>query len=196
MSEDDFRNYFEVNEVNGIEKAVCTICGRAIAKNVGCMRMHYTMAHERQRTADEDAQSDGSESPADTPPPLYRSSTESDFERLRTTDPYKVVEGTMKYLAVCPDPQLFDAVVRRAPDCVIKGICNAARSLHERDVQLTEAQKSLFLAHRPVLKELTSPTNSIERKRQVVESQRGGFLPLLIGSALGALGNWLFGSSN
>jgi hypothetical protein len=28
-------------------KAVCRICDRAIAKNVGQMRMHYTMAHGR-----------------------------------------------------------------------------------------------------------------------------------------------------
>ena len=201
MSNDNIRKCFRLESVDGEEKAVCTLCDHVIRNHIHCMRMHLAM-HERQRAAppgsptDVDSDSDNNETPMDTPPPLYRSSTESDLERLRTTDPYKVVEGTMKYLAVCPDPQLFDAVVRRAPDCVIKGICNAARSLQERDVQLTEAQKSLFRAHRPVFTELTSPTNSIERKRQVVESQRGGFLPLLIGTALGALGSWLFGGSS
>ena len=200
MSNDNIRNYFRSESVNGEEKAVCTLCDHVIRKHVHCMRMHIAM-HERQRaaprdsTTDEDSQSGDNESPADTPP-LYRSNAEPDLERLRATDPHDVVEGTTKYLAVCPDPKLFNAVVRRAPDSVIAAICNAALNLHEGDVQLTEAQKSLFRAHRSVFTELTSPTSSIERKRQVVESQSGGFLPLLIGSALGALGSWLFGSSN
>jgi len=41
----DFRSSFEEKVVDGVVKSVCTICGRAIVRNVGSMRMHYTMTH-------------------------------------------------------------------------------------------------------------------------------------------------------
>jgi hypothetical protein len=164
--------------------------------------MHFAM-HERQstpppfRSADPDSQSDDSEHTVDVPP-LYTSNIEPYLQRLRAIDHGDVVKRTVKYLAVCPSPHLFDAVVHTAPDDVIAAISNAALNVEQGDVELTEPQKNLFRAHRPVFRELTSPTVSIKRKRKVVESQKGGFpfLPILIGSALGALGSRLFGGTS
>jgi hypothetical protein len=41
----DFRDGFDTGIVGGVLKAVCKICGRAIAKNIGVMRKHYKMTH-------------------------------------------------------------------------------------------------------------------------------------------------------
>jgi hypothetical protein len=166
--------------------------------------MHYTKVHEQQqmpsqsRRADDDSQSDGDENSMDTPLPPFATDLVPHIERLRGLDHDDVVKRTVKYLQVCPNPQLFDAVVHAAPDEVIATICNAAYNVHEGDVALPEAHKNLFRAYRPVFLELTSPTTSMERKRKVIESQSGGFpfLPMLIGSALSALGSWLFGGSS
>jgi hypothetical protein len=46
----DFRNSFETRTVNGAVKAVCKICQRALAKNIGTMRMHHSMVHGRGMT--------------------------------------------------------------------------------------------------------------------------------------------------
>ena len=101
----------------------------------------------------------------------------------------------MKYLAVCSKSRAFDAAIRDAPDGVIEAICNAAVKVDQLEVPLTERQKELFQSNRPLFRELTSPTAGIARKRKVIESQHGGFLPILISAALGALASHLFGSS-
>lgn len=104
---------------------------------------------------------------------------------------------TVKYLSVCSNPQAYRAVVRAAPDNVIRAIANAAYNVERGDIHLTPAQKTLFAKHRRAIAKLTSRSVSIKDKRKVVESQKGGFpfLPLIIGSALAAFGSRLFGGS-
>ena len=43
----DVRRTFEVKIVDGVLKAVCRLCDRAITKNIGTMSMHYVMRHCR-----------------------------------------------------------------------------------------------------------------------------------------------------
>ena len=199
MSEDNIRNYFRLERVDGAEKVVCTICDRVIRKHIHCMRMHFAM-HERQCTsptphrAEDDAESgDDEEYSEDNAPDIS-----SHPERLRAEGRGYVVKRTVKYLVVCPSAQVFDGVVRCAPDDVIETISDAAHNVKEGQVHLTEAQKNLFRTHRAAIDELISPEVSTERKREVIESQRGwfAFLPLLISAALSALGGSLFGGTS
>jgi len=185
MAERNFRNYFQTVVEDGKEKAECTLCGRVIVNNVGCMRMHYTKVHEREQLPSQPRRADDSECSEDDNDPFYVSDTECS----------DAAERILKYLAVCPSSRTFDAVIRDAPDGVIEAICNAAVKVKQLEVPVTESQKELFRSNRPLFQELTSPTSSIERKRKVIESQHGGFLPILISAALGALASHLFGSS-
>ena len=107
------------------------------------------------------------------------------------------VKTTLKYLATCKDPAAYCAVVRAAPDGVIKSIANAAYNAQRGDIYLTPSDKALFGSHRNTIAKLTSPGVGIGQKRELIASQEGGFpfLPLLIGSALAALGSRLFGGS-
>ena len=86
-------------------------------------------------------------------------------------------------------------MVRAAPDDVIKAICNAALNVEQGDVHLTPLQRKLFSAHRAQIAKLTSHRHELKNERKFVASQRGGFpfIPILIGTALGALGGKLFG---
>ena len=186
MADHDFRSYFQTVVEDGKEKVECTLCGRVIVNNVGCMRMHYTKVHGRDQLPSHPRRVEDSEC-----------SEDDDDERsyVSDTECNDAAERILKYLAVCPRSRTFDAVIRDAPDGVIEAICNAAVKVKQLEVPLTESQKELFRSNRPLFQELTSPTSGISRKRKVIESQHGGFLPILISAALGALASHLFGSS-
>ena len=186
MSEDTFRRYFDLEGAD----AVCTICNRAIRKHTHCMRLHYAM-HERQCTSPTPREEYGGTSGDD------QSSEDDDDDPSYVSDTQctDTVERIVKYLAICPRSEMFDAVIRHAPDGVIQAICNAAVKVNQLEVPLTEQQKERFQSNHPLFRELTSPTASTERKRKVIESQHGGFLPILISAALGALASHLFGGS-
>jgi hypothetical protein len=104
---------------------------------------------------------------------------------------------TVKYLAVCRDPKALSAVVRSAPDTVIKTICDAALNVQRGGrVSLTGAQQALFRKHDKQVSKLVSKKASLKQKRRLL-SQRGGafWIPALIGAALGGLGSTLFGGN-
>ena len=103
------------------------------------------------------------------------------------------LKRTIKYLATCNNPRAVRECLRAAPDSVVKCICNAAYNVERGDVVLTPKQKALFGKHRKLIAKLTSHTGSIQAKRKVLQSQKGGFIiPALIGAAISALGNLLF----
>jgi hypothetical protein len=105
------------------------------------------------------------------------------------------VKRTVKYLSVCTNPTAYRNVLKSAPDDVIRAICNAAMNVEQGDVHLSPAQRQLFSAHRNKIAKLTARDGDVNGKRAVIESQKGGFpfIPILIGTALGALGGKLFG---
>ena len=105
------------------------------------------------------------------------------------------VKRTVKYLAVAPSYKAYSAALRGAPDEVVRTIANAAYNVERGDLQLSPAEKKLFAQHRKAIATITSPKVSLARKRKEITSQKGGFpfIPLIIGSALGALGSFLFG---
>jgi hypothetical protein len=109
-----------------------------------------------------------------------------------------ITKRTVKYLAVCMNPQTYQDVVEDAADEVIRTICNAAYNVQQGSgVHLTPSQKTLFRAHRDTILDLSSKNVGIKAKREMIASQTGGFpfIPILIGSALGALGSRLFGGT-
>lgn len=101
---------------------------------------------------------------------------------------------TVKYLGVCRDTKAYNAVVKTAPDSVIKTICNAALNVQRGGlITLSNAQKKLFARHRGDIAKLVSKKVSVGSKRKVL-TQRGGafWIPALIAAA-SALGPLLFG---
>jgi hypothetical protein len=173
------------------------LCARTIPKNVGCMRLHYVRRHGRDRaTSTFDmlaATSNGGSSCK--PSQLFSATLEPYLKLLRTEGRRSAVERTVKYLAVCPDANAFDAVVHYAPSDVIDTICRAAYHIERGGVCLTEPQKNLFRLHRHAIATLTASRISRKRKRVAIESQKAAFpfLPTLIATAHDALGDDLFG---
>ena len=106
-----------------------------------------------------------------------------------------VVKRTLKYLNICKNPKAYRSVLQGSSDDVIKALCNAALNVEQGDIDLTPQQQQLYAAHRTQIAKLTSRAIDLRRKRGVIGSQTGGFpfIPILIGTALGALGGKLFG---
>jgi hypothetical protein len=173
------------------------LCARTIPKNVGCMRLHYVRRHERDRATSAfdtlAATSYGASSY--NPSQLFSATLEPYLKLLRTEGRRSAVERTVKYLAVCPDANAFDAVVHYAPNDVIDTICRAAYHIERGGICLTEPQKNLFRLHRHAIATLTASRISRKRKRVAIESQKAAFpfLPTLIATAHDALGDDLFG---
>ena len=99
---------------------------------------------------------------------------------------------TIKYLAVCKNPETFRQVVRAAPDRVIKSICNAALNAIAGDVVLTEAQRKELSKFRNSIIHLASRSGSLKAKRALLLSKdpkEGGFyfLPDLLTTVLSSL---------
>ena len=59
----------------------------------------------------------------------------------------KAVKRTVKFFAHAPDSVTVQALLKSAPDPVIRAIANAALNAREGYVQLTPAQMQLFHAY-------------------------------------------------
>ena len=104
------------------------------------------------------------------------------------------VKRTVRYLAICPNLQLFDAVLNSASDDTVRVIANAAYKFECGRIFLLLREGELFQTHQRTIATLASPMVSVNRKREAMKSQNGGYLivPTLIESALRTLGNQLF----
>jgi len=100
----------------------------------------------------------------------------------------------IKFLAVCKDRSVTQKILQRAPDCVLKTICNAALNAELGDVKLSKSQKQLFAKHRGSIAKLTNKKLPLATKRRII--QKGGFfqvlVPALLSAVLGALGSAIF----
>jgi hypothetical protein len=106
-------------------------------------------------------------------------------------------EKTVKYLGVCRDAKAYNAVIKSAPDSVVRSICDAAANVQRgAGVNLTNRQQVLFRQHGSSINKLVSKTFPLSSKRRLL-SQRGGafWIPALIGAAVSALGSSLFGGT-
>ena len=103
------------------------------------------------------------------------------------------VKRTVKYLAICNSPRAVRECIRASPDSVVKCICNAAYNVERGEVVLSPKHKALFGKHRKLIAKLTSRAGSLQTKRKVLQSQKGGFIiPALIRIAVAAFGDQLF----
>lgn len=102
----------------------------------------------------------------------------------------------VKYLAVCRDPQIQRLILQKSSDGVIKSISNAMLNAQQGDIHWSAAMKRKLRPHRKFISMMSSRGVPIAKKRRLLTSQRGGFLPLLgpiIGTVLGAVGPSLLG---
>jgi len=113
---------------------------------------------------------------------------------LRKSSKPNEAKRYFKLLAVCKDPTVFKVLIRKAPDLVIKLICNAALNASRGEVHLTTAQKRLFAKHKTLFEKLSTRQVSINAKRKLL-NQRGNGLPLLpiiLSTVLSSLGSLIF----
>jgi hypothetical protein len=128
-------------------------------------------------------------------PPLFQSTDGQVLGLMHKQNGRKsLVKRTVKYLSVCSNPRAYNSVLRAAPDEVIKAICNAALNIEQGDIRLSPAQRHLFAANRKTIAKITSRTGDLKSKRNIIQSQKGGFsfLPILLTAALCGLGPQLF----
>jgi hypothetical protein len=105
------------------------------------------------------------------------------------------VKRTIKFLSICNDKQVLNAVLRRSPDTVIKKLCDIALNALKGDVTLTSSQKRLFKKHKSKISKLTSRALSIGKKRTILQDGGFAWIPAIIGAVLGSLGTGLLGGS-
>jgi hypothetical protein len=113
--------------------------------------------------------------------------------------PQKREKDALRYLALCVDhPITFRHTIDALPDSSIRRICDAVLNATEGDarLRLTSEQRRLCDKYKRSTAFLTSPTNTLKRKRDLLLSakkQVGGsvFVPLMLSAALDTFGRGL-----
>ena len=105
----------------------------------------------------------------------------------------KNVKRYIKLLSILHEPIQQKAILKKAPDGVIKSICDAALNAQRGEIHLSRSAKKKFAAQRVLFNSLISRKVSIPKKRSKL-IQRGGLaiLPILLSTVLSSLGNLLF----
>ena len=105
----------------------------------------------------------------------------------------KNVKRYIKLLSILHEPSQQKAILKKAPDGVIKSICDAALNAQRGDIRLSPNAKKKFAAQRVLFNSLISRKVSLPKKRRKL-IQRGGLaiLPILLSTVLSSLGSLLF----
>ena len=110
----------------------------------------------------------------------------------------KVVKRAYKLLAECKAPRVRSAILQRAPEKLVKTICNAVLNVERGDIALNKRQKQAFKKHRKAISKLTTSRRySLGQKRKFLNQKGGAFpiIPILLSTALTAHGSALFGGN-
>ena len=102
----------------------------------------------------------------------------------------KIIKRTIKFLSIAPDTEIVRKVIPRAPDGVIRAICNAALNAREGDVRIPSHLKQIFAKFHRHIHRLTDRRCPLVEKRRLLV-QRAGVLPIiapLIATVLGSIG--------
>ena len=102
----------------------------------------------------------------------------------------KIIKRTIKFLSIAPDSEVVRTVLQKAPDGVIRAICNAALNARECDVRIPPRLKYIFAKFHRHIHRLTDRRCPLVEKRRLLV-QRGGVLPIiapLIATVLGSIG--------
>ena len=104
------------------------------------------------------------------------------------------IKRAVKLLAMCKDPQVLAKILSRAPDRLVKTICNAALNVERGEVVLTKKQKAALCKYRTQISKLTTRGFPIPKKRKILNQKGGVFpiIPILLSTALSTLGPLLF----
>lgn len=78
---------------------------------------------------------------------------------------------------------------KKAPRAIIDAVCECMSNTLHGNVPLTVKQKNKFKKHKPIIKRLANRKTSVEIRRKLLSSQKGGFVfgPVLA-AALPAIG--------
>jgi hypothetical protein len=105
-----------------------------------------------------------------------------------------VIKRYIKLLALLKDSNQQRVLLNRAPDSVIKAICDAALNVLQSDsVQIKPKTKRTFVKHRLLFSKLVNKQIPIVNKRKAL-TQKGGLaiLPVILSTVLGSLGSLFF----
>ena len=113
----------------------------------------------------------------------------------------KLIKRTIKFLSSGTGINVVRAALEKAPDGVIRGVCNAAVNARQGKVQIPEHLKPLFRQHSKHIDILIERRHPLEFKKRLLSSgggvgdrgklQKGGALPIvvpLLATVLGSLG--------
>ena len=95
----------------------------------------------------------------------------------------------LKFLSVC-DNKTCKQVIHSSDKDLVKCICECALNILQGNIPISQKEKSKLQKHKSDLRSLASDKPLTEKKRII---QKGnGFLPMLLGPLLAALGPLLF----
>jgi len=101
----------------------------------------------------------------------------------------KLLKRYIELLEVCNNPSVTKAIVKSAPDNVIKTICNAALNCYRGDIPLSPKQKKVLKRFKKQIELLCSKSVGLKTKRKILLQKGGGiWIPLLVGSLLTTFG--------
>ena len=109
----------------------------------------------------------------------------------------KIVKRAYRLLAECKAPRVRCAILNGAPDKLVKTIFTPVLNVERGDIALNKRQKQAFKKHRKAISKLTSRSYSLGQKRKFLKQKGGAFpiIPILLSTALTALGSALFGGN-
>ena len=99
----------------------------------------------------------------------------------------KQLKQTIKYLALCKNPEIISRIISDSPENVIKAICNAALNTAQGNVALKPWEKKILSKNREVIERLIHKGEAASRKRQILLQTGGNALGLLIPTILGSV---------
>ena len=95
---------------------------------------------------------------------------------------------TLKLLQKAP-PAMRKSILQKASPELIRCICDCSLNVLKANVPLSACQIKTLRRHKTVLRQLADKKVSLAKKRKL--SQKGGFLPALIGALAPVLGGIL-----
>ena len=91
----------------------------------------------------------------------------------------------------CAKPKLRTAILKSSDEELIKAICDCCLNTLNGNHKIEKRLKGKLSKHRNTLRKLAERGTSVKKKRALLV-QKGGFLPLLLGSILsGVIGSLL-----
>lgn len=80
-----------------------------------------------------------------------------------------------------------EAILKRAPSCLIKLLSECGLNVLKGNVKLTDHQYARLKPHRRLLLHVSRPTASVKERRDALVQKKGGFLPIILPMLLSAL---------